>query len=95
MASLLALLIGPLLLAVGAHRASAASWWPTVLWVAGLGGFLVSEFTAKVAGLAVACAGLLWAGLAVVRGNRVLEADCSNSVPAGSSLLPERMIRRG
>lgn len=61
---LLALLVGPVLLAVGMR-----SWVPLGLWVAGIGAFVATEFTVKlgeVAGLTLACAGLLWAGLAVL-----------------------------
>jgi hypothetical protein len=55
------LLIGPVLLAVGLHRAGGASWLPLVLWVAGVATFMASEFTLKageVAGIAVASVAL-------------------------------------
>ncbi len=67
---LLALLVGPVLLGVGARRSGATSWWPLVLWVVGIGLFVATEFAVKageIAGIALACTGLVWMGVAVLR----------------------------
>jgi hypothetical protein len=65
-----ALLLGPVLLAVGARRAGLGSWLPLVLWVAGIGTFVATEFTNKVGesvGVAVASVGLVLIGGALTR----------------------------
>jgi hypothetical protein len=82
---LLALLVGPVLLGIGATRSGAVPWWPLVLWVAGIAGFVATEFTAKageIAGLAWAGAGLVWMTLGVLR-----------AVPAGSPAVPPQPLR--
>jgi hypothetical protein len=64
------LLLGPVLLGWGMHRARLAGWAPLVLWVAGLGVFLASEFTFKVGeivGIGLASAALVLLGLAAER----------------------------
>lgn len=63
-----ALLLGPLLLAVGLRRAGLAGWAPLVLWVAGIGIFLAAEFTLKageVVGVGLAGTALALTGRAV------------------------------
>lgn len=63
-----ALLLGPVLLAVGLRRARLAGWWPLCLWVVGIGTFLATEFTVKageIAGIGLAAAGLALIGHAV------------------------------
>jgi hypothetical protein len=71
---LLALLVGPVLLALGVRRSgSTTSWWPLALWVAGIGVFVGTEFTVKPAeilGIGIAATGLIWAGAAIARGPR-------------------------
>lgn len=60
--TLLALLLGPLLLAVAVRR---ATWLPLVLWVGGIGLFVVSEFQVKaleVAGIGLAAVALVLLG---------------------------------
>lgn len=63
-----ALLLGPVLLAVGVRRAGLGSWLPLTCWVLGIGAFVAFEFTNKVGetlGVAVASAGLVLIGLAL------------------------------
>lgn len=63
-----ALLVGPVLLAIGIRRARRGSWFPLICWVAGIGTFVGSEFTSKLGetlGIAVASAGLVLIGRAL------------------------------
>lgn len=63
-----ALLLGPVLLAVGARRAGLSGWLPVLLWVVGIGTFIGTEFTVKVGevlGVATASVGLVLLGLAL------------------------------
>ena len=65
--TLLALLLGPLLLTVAVRR---TSWLPLAAWVLGIACFLGSEFqvkTLEVVGVAVASAGLVLAARALLR----------------------------
>lgn len=65
-----ALLLGPILIAVGRRRAVAAGWLPLVLWVVGIGTFIGSEFSSKVGesvGIGVAAVGLGLLGRALAR----------------------------
>jgi len=62
-----ALLLGPVVLTIGLRRAGMGSWLPVVLWVAGIGTFLASEFTVKageVAGIGLAAVALALIGRA-------------------------------
>lgn len=65
-----ALLLGPVLLAIGIRRAQRCSWLPLVCWVLGIATFVVTEFTNKVGeslGIAIASVGLVLIGLALSR----------------------------
>jgi hypothetical protein len=68
-----ALLLGPVLLAIGARRVGRGGnlpWVALACWVAGVGTFMATEFTVKageVAGLAVATVGLTLLGTALAR----------------------------
>ena len=68
-----ALLLGPVLLAVGSGRAGTAGklpWLALACWVLGIATFMASEFTLKageVVGLAVATVGLTLIGTALIR----------------------------
>jgi hypothetical protein len=85
-----ALLLGPVVLAVGAHRAGGAGqlpWLALACWVVGVGTFMATEFTVKAgetAGVAVATVGLTLIGAALVRGR----AGTSN--PAPEEQVPAR-----
>jgi hypothetical protein len=82
---LLALLVGPGLLGIGARRSGAVSWWPLALWVAGIAGFVATEFASKageIAGLAVAGTGLVWMTVGVLR-----------AVPTADATTPVQPLR--
>lgn len=60
-----ALLLGPILLAVGLRRAGLAGWAPLGCWVVGMGTFLATEFTVKageIAGIGLAGVALFLIG---------------------------------
>lgn len=71
------LLLGPIVLAIGLHRAGLAGWWPVPLWVSGIAVFIGSEFTVKpaeVLGIAIASIALAWMGRAIDRATRTAVA---------------------
>jgi hypothetical protein len=62
-----ALLVGPVLLAVGLRRTGRAGWAPLGCWVVGIGVFLGTEFTVKageIGGIGLAAVGLALLGRA-------------------------------
>ena len=64
------LLLGPILMAIGVHRAGLAGWLPLALWVVGIGTFVATEFVlkaAETAGIAVAALALALLGVALGR----------------------------
>ena len=64
------LLVGPILMAVGLRRAGLTGWLPLVLWIAGIGTFVATEFVVKAAetaGIAVAALALALLGAAAGR----------------------------
>jgi hypothetical protein len=66
--SLLALLVGPAVLAYGAHRAGKTSWLPLILWLVGFVVFGASEFVSlpgEILGLVTITAALALIGRAV------------------------------
>jgi hypothetical protein len=65
-----ALLVGPVLLAIGLRRAGRCGWMPLACWVLGIGTFVASEFTLKAgesAGTALAGVALVLLGRAATR----------------------------
>jgi hypothetical protein len=68
-----ALVLGPVLLAVGARRAGRGGhlpWAALVCWLVGIGVFMATEFTVKageIGGLAAATVGLALVGVALAR----------------------------
>lgn len=83
-----ALLLGPVVLSIGARRAGRAGnlpWAALACWVVGIGTFMATEFTVKageVAGIAVATVGLTLLGTALTRPEAVLSA----AAPAATSV---------
>jgi hypothetical protein len=64
------LLVGPVLLALGLRRAGLAGWLPLLLWMAGIGVFLTTEFTVKageIAGIGTAAGALALIGWSASR----------------------------
>lgn len=84
-----ALLLGPVLLAVGLRRAGACSWLPLVLWVVGIGTFMGSEFTVK----AAESAGVAVAGAALVLLARAAAARREDIPAPGGGRLVRRAAR--
>ena len=89
-----ALLLGPVLLAVGARRAGRAGnlpWVALACWVVGIGTFMATEFTVKageVVGLAVASAGLVLLGSALGR----VVAATSDGAEREVGMVPARQV---
>ena len=80
-----ALLLGPVLLAIGLRRTRRAGWAPLVCWVVGIGTFLATEFTLKpgeIAGVGIAAVGLALIGWAVDNGVSHLEEPADQRAPA-------------
>lgn len=68
--TLICLLVGPGLLALGLRRADLAGWTPLVVWVLGTGLFLATEFTVKageIVGIGLAALALTLIGRAASR----------------------------
>ncbi len=83
------LLLGPVLMGVGARRAGLAGWLPLVLWVLGIGTFVATEFVlkaAEVAGIGVAAVALTLLGAALGRGDRAVLVQNSSAVPGSSRM---------
>jgi hypothetical protein len=82
-----ALLLGPVVLAVGVGRAGQAGklpWLGLGCWVLGIGAFMASEFTAKageIAGVALASVGLTLLGTALARPRAGIPAGATAGVP--------------
>lgn len=71
--TLVCLLVGPVLVALGLRRAGLAGWLPLALWVLGIAVFLASEFTFKageVAGIGIAALALGLIGRSSSRDHR-------------------------
>jgi hypothetical protein len=94
-----ALLLGPLVLAIGAWRAGAAGRLPQLAlmcWVLGIGTFIATEFTVKageVVGVSVASLGLVLLGSALSRGTVPSPTAGAVGIPAPSGDVPAS--RRG
>lgn len=93
-----ALLLGPLLLALGLRRAGLAGWLPLVLWIAGIGIFLGTEFTVKagevvgvgLAGVALALLGSAVDGHGAVRQEPGLSPSGRRAAVPSPSRTPRR-----
>ncbi|WP_324274000.1 hypothetical protein [Blastococcus brunescens] len=87
-----ALLLGPVVLAVGVRRAGSTGnlpWLALACWVVGIGTFMATEFTVKageVAGLAVASTGLALLGTALGR----VVAAASDGADGEVGMVPAR-----
>ena len=95
-----ALLLDPVLLAIGTRRARMSSWLPLVCWVVGIGTFVATEFTIKLGeslGIAVASIGLVLIGLALSRATPdapSATAPVSGPQPARASTATRRSATR-